>query len=142
MHKRPRRREGRACAALLPRLRLLTQSIPFGQRPPSSMLESHSTYFCAFVLLPFAKSNTFAKRGKNKNGYTRSTKTHGTQHLRRFERAQTERRRVEVEYNNVRGMPSRTVQTNTNGVQTSTNGIHTNTNRIQQPREKQYLGRY
>ena len=88
-------------------------------------------YFCTFVLLPFANSIIFAKRGKNTNGYTRTTKAQQKQHLGRPERVQAEHRRVQAEYKHVRGMPSRTVQTNTNGVQTSTNGRQTSTNGIQ-----------
>ena len=33
------------------------------------------TYFCTFVLLPFANSIIFAKRGESTNEYERSTKT-------------------------------------------------------------------
>jgi len=89
------------------------------------------TYFCTFVLLPFANSIIFAKRGESTNEYERSTKTLGKRHPERYKRVQTEHRRVQAEYKRVRGMPSRTVQTNTNGVQTSTNGRQTSTNGIQ-----------
>ena len=95
-------------------------------------------HFCTFVLLPFANSIIFAKRGKNTNGYKRSTKTQRKQHLRRPERLQAAHRRVQAEYKHVRGMPSRTVQTSTNGVQTSTNGRQTYTNGIQR-HERNYI---
>ena len=55
------------------------------------------TYFCSFVLLPFANSIIFAKRGKNTNGYKRNTTTQRKQHLRRPERVQTEYKRVHTE---------------------------------------------
>ena len=79
-----------------PRRCLLTQSIPFGHRAPSTMLESHLSTFCTFVLLPFANSIIFAKRGKNTNGYKRSTTTQRKQHLGRPERVQTEYKRVQT----------------------------------------------
>ena len=58
------------------------------------------TYFCIFVLLPFANSIIFAKRGESTNEYERSTK-------------------------NLRETTSRAVQTSTNGAQTSPSGVQT-----------------
>ena len=125
MDKRPQRGKGRTCAALSPALdcSLNPSRITNGHPVQCS---SHIYVLLYFVLLPFANSIIFAKRGKNTNGYKRNTKTLAKQHLRRFERVQAEHRRVQAEYKNLTGMPSRTVQTSKNGVQTSTNGIQTN----------------
>ena len=126
MNKRPQSGEGR------------TQSIPFGQRAPSTMLEAHLRTFVVLyssrlLIVLYSPNGVIIQTGTN--GVQKPWK----QHLRRFGRVQEERRRAQAEYKNVRGMPSRTSQTNTNGVQTSTNGRQTSTNGIQRHKRNDIL---
>ena len=100
MHKSYQGGGGARLRGPLPRPRLLTQFIPFGQRAPSTMLESHLRTFVllySFCLLIILYSLSGVRIQTATNGIQKPNGNNISDGLNEYKRSTNEYKRVQTE---------------------------------------------